>query len=183
MIKAVQGMKFQNQPILGVTNQGSQIINKQFSISTQHGLFPKISNYRADHQVVPGSVHSQAGLGAIKAIENNNVFKNNGGHISGMSNHQTQQTLNKQEVPNRNPQTGGANAITCQMSGDFSIGYKPLSSPRQHQKPEVDPSQVYNQQQWKTQVSMNYAEPNLKNNTHKLNDPSFSPLLGNNSTL
>jgi hypothetical protein len=52
-----------------------------------------------------------------------NVLKNSGGHISGMSNHHTQQNLNHQ------------NHYRGIAGGNGSIGYpKPFSSPRSSQQ-------------------------------------------------
>jgi len=38
---------------------GNIMNHKQFSMSTQHGLFPKITNLRIENQSVPNSAHSQ----------------------------------------------------------------------------------------------------------------------------
>jgi len=60
-------------------------------MSTQNGLFPKITNLRIENQSIPNSAHSQVNKTGQQGINSNatmNVLKNSGGHISGMSNHQ-----------------------------------------------------------------------------------------------
>jgi hypothetical protein len=75
-------------------------------------LFPKISNLRGENQIIPSSAHSQVGLlqGTIKTAENTNVFKNSGGHISGMS-HQAHQHLINKEIAMRNASNIVANPV------------------------------------------------------------------------
>jgi hypothetical protein len=81
----VSGVKFSNQAILGVTNHTTTLLNhKNFSLSTQQGLFPKIANTRGEHQSIPNSAHSNTGT---------NVLKNSGGHISGMSKHGVEKNI------------------------------------------------------------------------------------------
>ena len=77
-------------------NQNGFAAHKQFTMSTQHGLFPKIMNLRVEqNQTVPNSAHSnghgnqmqQAGSNQITSAAAMNILKHSGGHISGMSTH------------------------------------------------------------------------------------------------
>ena len=43
---------------LNFQNQNGFGNHKQFTMSTQHGLFPKIMNLRVENQTVPNSAHS-----------------------------------------------------------------------------------------------------------------------------
>ena len=127
-------------------------------MSTQHGLFPKITNLRIENQSVPNSAHSQghgpqasSGAGQITSAAAMNVLKNSGGHISGMSNHHH---TNHHNLNHLNPHAaandrhhfrgiGGSAAINAAVaSGGHSLGLsvtgshplKPLSSPRSSQQ-------------------------------------------------
>jgi len=127
-------------------------------MSTQHGLFPKITNLRIENQSVPNSAHSQghgpqasSGAGQITSAAAMNVLKNSGGHISGMCNHHHMPNHNLNHL---NPHAaandrhhfrgiGGSAAINAAVaSGANSLGLsvtgshplKPLSSPRSSQQ-------------------------------------------------
>ena len=77
---------------MGAGAQNAMMAHKQFSLSSQQGLFPKITNLRIDNQTVPNSAHSNGNNAPPNAQGGSqsttmNVLKNSGGHISGMSNH------------------------------------------------------------------------------------------------
>ena len=137
---------------------GNIMNHKQFSMSTQHGLFPKITNLRIENQSVPNSAHSQghgpqasSGAGQITSAAAMNVLKNSGGHISGMSNHHQAHHHN---LNHSNPHAGandrhhfrgigGSAAMnTSGASATHPLGLsvtgshplKPLSSPRSSQQ-------------------------------------------------
>ena len=133
---------------------GSILNHKQFSMSTQQGLFPKITNLRVENQSVPSSAHSQghgptgnSGAGQITSAAAINVLKNSGGHISGMSNHhQTHHhNLNPHAAANDRHHfrgLGGSAAIAAAVASGSHPGglsatgshpLKPLSSPRSSQ--------------------------------------------------
>lgn len=60
-------MKYQQHGMMGVGAHNAIMTHKQFSLSSQQGLFPKITNLRIDNQTVPNSAHSNTQNGAQTA--------------------------------------------------------------------------------------------------------------------
>lgn len=58
VVGASGAIKYQNTVANGVSAHAGIGNHKQFSMSTQQGLFPKITNLRIDNQSVPNSAHS-----------------------------------------------------------------------------------------------------------------------------
>lgn len=132
-------------------NQNSFAAHKQFTMSTQHGLFPKIMNLRGDQNpTVPNSAHSnghgnqmqQAGSNQITSAAAMNILKHSGGHISGMSTHHHGQHnlggLNERQH-SRGVAMGSAEGEGSRgghqtgFGGTGNLPLKPLSSPRSSQ--------------------------------------------------
>ena len=124
------GIKYQNTVANGGGAHAGIGNHKQFSMSTQQGLFPKITNLRIDNQSVPNSAHSHghgangsAGSGQITSAAAMNVLKHSGGHISGMSNHPTHHNLNHPNERHHYRGLGGGTAMNPPGSqGSHHIG-------------------------------------------------------------
>jgi len=87
-------------------------------MSTQQGLFPKITNLRIENQSVPNSAHSHAGAQASTM----NALKHSGGHISGMSNHHVHNLNNLNERHNYRGQTGVGGVTSSALNPQAAVG-------------------------------------------------------------